>query len=301
MAENIDDEHLDTALNSPTDNSSDAIIPPTDAKVDNPNPETENMEVHHHAHHPAEPHHKKNWKSYFWEFLMLFLAVFCGFLAEYQLEHRIEKDRAAELAESFYAELKVDSASVKRTILFISTKDSAIHYIKHYLKDSSLTAVSKEFSINYGRGLLVNSPAIFEPRAAILDLLINSGSLRYFKSKELQKLTIDLSIAIKELKSRNERIKVFTAENLDPFTMQHLDDEWRNKVMELGGYSEYQKSNIIIPFHFYNPEKVDKVADINRLGTFSLLTKQNATSFYKRYDSLNKKLLINLRKEYRLD
>ncbi|MEJ7674922.1 MAG: hypothetical protein WKF59_20040 [Chitinophagaceae bacterium] len=36
---------------------------------------------------------KKTWKSYFWEFLMLFLAVFCGFLAEYQLEHKIEKDR----------------------------------------------------------------------------------------------------------------------------------------------------------------------------------------------------------------
>jgi hypothetical protein len=25
---------------------------------------------------------KKNWKSYFKEFFMLFLAVFCGFLAE---------------------------------------------------------------------------------------------------------------------------------------------------------------------------------------------------------------------------
>ena len=51
------------------------------------------MEVHHHAHDPAAPHHQKNWKSYFWEFLMLFLAVFCGFLAEYQLEHKIERDR----------------------------------------------------------------------------------------------------------------------------------------------------------------------------------------------------------------
>jgi hypothetical protein len=25
----------------------------------------EDMEVHHHAHDPAAPHHKKNWKSYF--------------------------------------------------------------------------------------------------------------------------------------------------------------------------------------------------------------------------------------------
>jgi hypothetical protein len=27
---------------------------------------------------------------------MLFLAVFCGFLAEYQLEHKIEKERGRQ-------------------------------------------------------------------------------------------------------------------------------------------------------------------------------------------------------------
>ena len=68
------------------------------------------MEVHHHAHDPALPHHKKNWKSYFWEFLMLFLAVFCGFLAEYQLEHKIERDRGQQYIESFYEDLITDSS-----------------------------------------------------------------------------------------------------------------------------------------------------------------------------------------------
>jgi len=43
---------------------------------------------------------------------MLFLAVFCGFLAEYQLEHKIERDRAKELAKSFYEELKNDSVNI---------------------------------------------------------------------------------------------------------------------------------------------------------------------------------------------
>jgi hypothetical protein len=33
------------------------------------------MEVHHHSHHP------KKWKEYISEFLMLFLAVFSGFMA----------------------------------------------------------------------------------------------------------------------------------------------------------------------------------------------------------------------------
>ena len=49
------------------------------------------MEVHAHTHTA-----RKKWTHYFWEFLMLFLAVFCGFLAEYQLEHKIEKDREKE-------------------------------------------------------------------------------------------------------------------------------------------------------------------------------------------------------------
>ena len=47
------------------------------------------MEVH----HPSHPHQKKNWKEYAWEFVMLFFAVFCGFLAEYKLEHVIEHQK----------------------------------------------------------------------------------------------------------------------------------------------------------------------------------------------------------------
>jgi len=50
------------------------------------------MDVHQHTHTE-----RKKWTHYFWEFLMLFLAVFCGFLAEYQLEHKIEKNRERQL------------------------------------------------------------------------------------------------------------------------------------------------------------------------------------------------------------
>ena len=75
------------------------------------------MEVHHHAHNPAEPHHKKNWKSYFWEFIMLFLAVFCGFLAEYQLEHKIEKDRELQFIKSLTTDLQDDIISLNAVIV----------------------------------------------------------------------------------------------------------------------------------------------------------------------------------------
>ena len=63
------------------------------------------MEVHHHAHTA-----RKKWTHYFWEFLMLFLAVFCGFLAEYQLEHKIEKDREKVYIKKMLEDLHADTA-----------------------------------------------------------------------------------------------------------------------------------------------------------------------------------------------
>ena len=62
------------------------------------------MEVHHHSHTP-----RKNWTHYFWEFLMLFLAVFAGFLAENEREHFIEHKREKKLITEMVEDLKKDT------------------------------------------------------------------------------------------------------------------------------------------------------------------------------------------------
>ena len=298
MADNTDEEHLENPTTNQSENLPDEIISHNDSDTITPNQESENMEAHHHSH----SHRKKNWKSYIWEFLMLFLAVFCGFLAEYQLEHTIEKDRAAELAKSFYAELKWDSASVQKSTEAALKKDTAIQYLKRYFTDSSVTHVSKEFAINYNLALLINRSVIFEPRVAMLDLLVNSGSLRYFKNKELQQLTIDLSNTIKIIQARNERANQYIVNNIDPFVIKTNDDKWQDTVRQLKeGFKTYRTTSISIPFHLYNPEKIDKIEDVNRIGIFSSIIRTNAQIYYKAYDSLNFKLLSELRKEYKLD
>src|SRR6185369_15216263 len=65
------------------------------------------MEVHHHSHTE-----RKKWTHYFWEFFMMFLAVFCGFLAENQREHIVENNRAKEYAALLLEDLKNDSAYI---------------------------------------------------------------------------------------------------------------------------------------------------------------------------------------------
>ena len=91
MTDNEGEEPIETPVNTPLENPPGEMIP---AKENEPvilSAETDNMEVHHHAHHEG----KKNWKSYAWEFLMLFFAVFFGFLAQNFLEHRLENEKAA--------------------------------------------------------------------------------------------------------------------------------------------------------------------------------------------------------------
>lgn len=107
MADNTDDNYLDSPLNNQSKNPPDEITPTADIEAINQIQETKDMEVHHHAHHAG----KKNWKAYFWEFFMLFLAVFCGFLAEYQLEHKIENDREAIYIKNLLEDLNSDLGS----------------------------------------------------------------------------------------------------------------------------------------------------------------------------------------------
>jgi len=84
------------------------------------------MEVHHHVHPSTSSGHRKKWTHYFWEFIMLFLAVFCGFLAEYQLEHKIEKEKGRQYIRSFYEDLTTDTSTFNRLITAYENKLEAM-------------------------------------------------------------------------------------------------------------------------------------------------------------------------------
>lgn len=84
------------------------------------------MEVHHHTHHEG----KKNWKTYLWEFIMLFLAVFCGFMAESYRESLMNKEKAYHYIQNLVADLKADTADVNFAIY--------VHQLWSYHLDSAL-------------------------------------------------------------------------------------------------------------------------------------------------------------------
>src|ERR1043165_1955747 len=79
------------------------------------------MEVHHHSHTE-----RKKFTHYLWEFLMLFFAVFAGFLAENIREHIVEHRRAEQFARSLLGDLKADAAALKIAIGYGDKKVKAI-------------------------------------------------------------------------------------------------------------------------------------------------------------------------------
>src|SRR5436309_1232904 len=74
------------------------------------------MEVHAHSQTVPIAIGSKKFTHYLWEFLMLFLAVFCGFLAENIREHTVEHQRAKQFALSMLSDIKEDTAALNTAI-----------------------------------------------------------------------------------------------------------------------------------------------------------------------------------------
>src|SRR5438552_3677787 len=113
MAENTEEESIDRPPNTQSENSSEEIIPTNDTETINPNQETENMEVHH---HPDLHHRSKKWKEYFLEFLMIFLAVTLGFIAENFRENIVNREKEKHYIENVIADLKTDTANITLSV-----------------------------------------------------------------------------------------------------------------------------------------------------------------------------------------
>jgi hypothetical protein len=87
------------------------------------------MEVHH---HPKVE--KKDFKEYFLEFIMIFLAVTLGFFAENIREYFSDKEKEKQYAETLYYDLKQDTAQLNDDIPFFQTQIKYIDTLRGELK-----------------------------------------------------------------------------------------------------------------------------------------------------------------------
>ena len=136
------------------------------------------MELHQHVHTSIN-----KCTLYFWEFLMLFLTVFCGFLAEYQLEHKIEKDREKQYANSLYEDLKIDTAILKESMRINDFVTRKIDTFRNMVQHQTLQSLPAGTWYYYGRFGTRYMQVAFQD--ATLHQLKSSGGLRYFKNRNV--------------------------------------------------------------------------------------------------------------------
>ena len=133
------------------------------------------MEVHAHTHTA-----RKKCKHYFWEFLMLFLAVFCGFLAENQREHMVEHQREEQYMGTMLEDLKSDTSLLNIAVKYWdninNSIDSVADAIRFPLTNADLLKVYRHLNnaLNYYS---------FKNNDRTIAQLKNSGGFRLIRKK----------------------------------------------------------------------------------------------------------------------
>ncbi|MEY2792545.1 MAG: hypothetical protein RJA76_537 [Bacteroidota bacterium] len=259
------------------------------------------MEVHH-------PHHSpKNWKEYFGEFLMLFLAVSLGFLVENQREHYIEGIKEEELAYSLFLETKADSSDLVNVINFRIRKENFLNFLyENYKGDVDDPILQKKFQVAKFIGVTANSGIIFEPRQAILKQLESAGMLRYFKDEKLQMNLLNIINEGEIVKTRMQRevdsyqqiilsnyihysdlelIRIITKNGNDPRTLiENFDD-----YIQSDDYYQTKKFNL----------NANQIEELRRgFEYYRFIISSTRKNQLRVYQKSNAQLLENLRRIY---
>jgi hypothetical protein len=197
------------------------------------------MEVHHHSHTA-----RKKWTHYFWEFLMLFLAVTLGFLVENQREHYIEHQRAAIFAKGMIKNLVKDKEELNQIIY---RTEFAVAYLDTFITLLSRHEVSEiPTGKLYWYGLWGGYIRGFEPNDATYQQMKNSGSLRYFNDPELEDEISQYDQVLRSMKVVNELDRMIWLETRKArsgiFDFKYNADA--NAVVQSAVYSRYRSQAV---------------------------------------------------------
>ncbi|WP_373395707.1 hypothetical protein V8V91_14320 [Algoriphagus halophilus] len=129
-----------------------------------------------------KPKEKRGWASYLKEFFMLFLAIFCGFLAENYREslsaQKIEKEYMVSLME----DLKTDTTNLKSYISSMKERSK--------IMDSLALMMLSDERNQFGNQIYFLARQVFNEEPFIysdgtIQQLKNAGNLRLIKKETL--------------------------------------------------------------------------------------------------------------------
>jgi len=155
------------------------------------------MELHTHTHTE-----RKRLKHYLFEFFMLFLAVFCGFLAENFREHQVEKVKERQYIRSLIEDVKLDISSLKLSSAvrkrYINYYDSLVYLLKQNDKNT--------LNDIYYYARFLGRMDEFKYHDRTIQQLKSSGGLRLIRKQiAADSITVYDNEVVKEVLNQQER------------------------------------------------------------------------------------------------
>jgi len=255
------------------------------------------MEVHAHTHtaDPGSHGGRKKWTHYFWEFLMLFLAVFCGFLAENQREHMVEHQREKKYMESLLSDLAADTTVLGNGIPLKLRRISAIDSVFQFFKEQP---DAKTISGKLFRAIRrTNFDARFIRNVITINQLKNAGGMRLVRNREVSD----------SISSYDQRCEVTTLYN-DFYTVNsQVGNRQFEKLFNATDLLSLYIANTSPGIVANIPDSLIiriNTTELNEQLNFMMLEKSYARQEIGRYEELRGRAerLINLiKKEYNLN
>ena len=252
------------------------------------------MEVHHHP-----QIEKKNFKEYFFEFLMIFLAVTMGFFAENIRENISAREKENIDINGLSRNLRKDSAAI---VYQIQNNEEGIKEI-----DSMMELIhSGKYKENperlYRLAYATRGFQVFEYSNVTFEEMKNSASLDLIRSSDIRNELVSYNNFITD-GIRNLETRMFeTEKNQANLQSDILDDSFYPSVDSI----IYQHA---LRSHFYKKENIAISFSRGRQAQFSklynlLFEKDVITHYYQqnieKLKDLNEQLLAAIKKEYHL-
>ena len=134
------------------------------------------MEVHTHTHTA-----RKKWTHYFWEFLMLFLAVSLGFYAENTRESMLHKKEMKTQLNSMLSDLQSDISLFDS----VATRNSHSAQMADSLVELLHSDITNTTEIYFAARTVTANVGYYYTNSKSFDQLKVAGLLRYIRNKDL--------------------------------------------------------------------------------------------------------------------
>ena len=245
------------------------------------------MEVH----QPHHPTHKKKWTGYLLEFVMLFLAVFLGFMAENKREHIVNTKKENRYMQSMVEDLQMDTAILNKIIKRAESVMSILDTTTQILLTGNFndSIVKQLYRLNLP--MLTSIQILLTDRTS--SQLKNAGGLNLIHNRAVVKALFEYWTSAREVENNAEnynQLRLLTREK----TYSVFSAKYYSTITGINRIAENSNPVLMTTDTFFLTELANRLNHLKNSNQFIYIRNM------KRVFSRAVELIKLIRKEYHL-